>query len=327
LFEEIVSPTVTPLLKYVVFEKYTISQGQEDYRYVDNINEIVLIEENEQTARNTINSRENTSTPVNEGQYFFFAQSGIVKKLTNKSALSFTITLDYKVYQGRDKLKFQYIHNADYEARIDPGVTNIVDIYLLTKQYDIVFRQWVSGNLLEEPLPPSTDYLYNLLSPDLNRIKSLSDEIIYHPVKYKILFGAKASIDVQAVFKITKNPEVVISDNDLKTQVLSAINEFFALENWEFGDNFYFSELSAYVLKQVSPSIVNFTIVPRQSNLVFGSLFEIKSEKDQIFINGATIDDIEIISTITASAIKSAGIIEKEQTVLVQQSITSSGSN
>jgi hypothetical protein len=81
------------------------------------------------------------------------------------------------------------------------------------------------------------------------------------------------------------------------------------------------------VLKQVSPSIVNFTIVPRQSDLVFGSLFEIKSEKDQIFINGATIDDIEIISTITASAIKSAGLIEKEQTVLVQQSITSSGSN
>jgi hypothetical protein len=109
--------------------------------------------------------------------------------------------------------------------------------------------------------------------------------------------------------------------------VLSAINEFFALENWEFGDNFYFSELSAYVLKQVSPNIVNFTIVPRQSDLVFGSLFEIKSEKDQIFINGATIDDIEIISAITASAIKSAGLIEKEQTVLVQQSITSSGSN
>jgi hypothetical protein len=56
-------------------------------------------------------------------------------------------------------------------------------------------------------------------------------------------------------------------------------------------------------------------------------LFEIRSEKDQIFINGATIDDIEIIPTITASAIKSAGAIEKEQTVLIQQQITSSGSN
>jgi hypothetical protein len=332
LFEEIVAPNISneiiPLQdKYVIFEKYTISQGQEDYRYVDNSDEKVLIVENEQAARNTISSREETAFPINEGQYFYFVQSGIVKHLTNKSALSFSVTLDYRVYQGRDNLKFQYIHNADYESRIDPGVTNIVDIYLLTKQYDIVFRQWLGGNLVEEPLPPSTDYLYNLLSPDLNRIKSLSDEIIYHPVKYKILFGAKADTNVQAVFKITKNPEIVISDNDLKTQVLSAINEFFALENWEFGDNFYFSELSAYVLKQVAPNIVNFTIVPRQSDLVFGSLFEIKSEKDQIFINGATIDDIEIISTITASAIKSAGLIEKEQTVLVQQSITSSGSN
>jgi hypothetical protein len=332
LFEEIVAPNISneiiPLQdKYVIFEKYTISQGQEDYRYTDNSDEKVLIVENEQDARNIINSREETAFPINEGQYFYFVQSGIVKHLTNKGALSFSVTLDYRVFQGRDNLKFQYIHNADYESRIDPGVTNIVDIYLLTKQYDIVFRQWLSGELVEEPLPPSTDYLYNLLSPDLNRIKSLSDEIIYHPVKYKILFGARADTNVQAVFKITKNPEIVISDNDLKTQVLSAINEFFALENWEFGDNFYFSELSAYVVKQVAPSIVNFTIVPRQSDLVFGSLFEIKSEKDQIFTNGATIDDIEIIPTITASAIKSAGLIEKEQTVLVQQSITSSGSN
>jgi hypothetical protein len=184
----------------------------------------------------------------------------------------------------------------------------------------------LSNSLATEPLPPSSDSLYNLLSTDLNKIKSISDEIIYHPVKYKVLFGSKASPNLQATFKVVKNSEVVISDNDIKTRTLVAISEFFALENWDFGDNFYFSELSAYVMNKLSPNIVNFVIVPKNTGLSFGSLYEIRSEKDQIFINSATMDDIEIISTITASQIKSA-IILQEQTAISQQTITSSGSN
>ena len=216
--------------------------------------------------------------------------------------------------------------SADYEARIDPGITNIVDIFVLTKEYDLFYRQWLTDNLELEPLPPSTDFLYNLLAPTLNPIKSLSDEIIYHPVKYKILFGDKATPELQVIFKIVKNSEVVISDNDLKTKILNAINQFFALENWDFGDNFYFSELVAYVLNQLTPNIVNFTIVPKQNNLSFGSLYEIQAEKDQIFISGATINNIEIIPAITASLIKSQGQIENDEIIISQQQITSSGS-
>jgi hypothetical protein len=69
------------------------------------------------------------------------------------------------------------------------------------------------------------------------------------------------------VFKVVKNAEVVISDNDIKTRVLVAINNFFALDNWNFGDNFYFTELSTYVMNQLAPNIVNFVIVPKQSEL------------------------------------------------------------
>jgi hypothetical protein len=235
--------------------------------------------------------------------------------------------LNYRVYFGRSNIKFQYIHNADYESRIDPGLTNIVDIFILTKDYDKSFREWLDNTVTVEPLAPSSDFLYNMLSTDLNKIKSLSDEIIYHPVKYKVLFGPRASSDVQATFKIVKNPEVVISDNDAKSKVLSAINEFFALENWDFGDSFYFTELSAYVMNRLAPNIVNFIIVPSQATLTFGSLYEIRAEKDQIFINGATVTDIEVISAITASKIKSSGVITSTSTITSQQTITSAGNN
>lgn len=302
--------------QYVVLEKYSIAQGQEDYRYIDNTNDIVYISKNEfsvPTLKKVV------------GNYFYNEEKGLVYQWD--TGLVARVSLNYKVFAGRCNLKFQYIHNADYEARIDPGVTNLIDVYVLSKEYDIQYRQWISGGRNLEPLPPSGDTLYNLLSPELNKIKSISDEVIYHPVNYKVLFGSKASSDVQATFKVVKNEEIVISDNDIKSRVLIAVAEFFALENWEFGDNFYFSELATYVMNKLAPNIVNFIIVPKQSELSFGSLYEIRSEKDQIFINGATIDDIEIISAITASKIKSSGAIELEQRIVNKQTITSAGSN
>jgi hypothetical protein len=311
IFDDIVTTD-----SYVFLELYIIEQGQEDYRWFDNSQNIVIV----------LNSQPVSTTSYLDGQYFYFVDTNTVKRL-EKSTGKFIVSLDYKVYTGRSNIKFQYIHNADYESRVDPGLTNLVDMFILTKDYDKVFREWLADVVTTEPLPPSSDFLYNLLSTDLNKIKSISDEIIYHPVKYKVLFGPKASPDIQAVFKIVKNGEVVISDNDVKSKVLSAINEFFALENWDFGSNFYFTELSAYVMNRLAPNIVNFIIVPKQPTLTFGSLYEIQSEKDQIFINGATVNDIEIISSITASKLKSAGPISITSTTNSQQIITSAGNN
>jgi hypothetical protein len=317
IFDEIVSPNVNVTSKYVVLERYTIEQGQEDYRLFDNSNSTVLIYNDETEVTNL--------SLFNEGQYFYFINGDTVKKLDLINGL--VVSLDYIVYQGRNNLKFQYIHNADYETRIDPGLTNLIDVFILTKQYDKEFREWLDGIREAEPLPPSSDALYNLLSPELNKIKSISDEIIYHPAKYKVLFGSNASRDVQATFKIVKNAEVVISDNDVKSRVISAINEFFALDNWDFGDNFYFSELTTYVMNKLAPNIVTFILVPRDGDLSFGSLFEVRSEKDQIFISGATVDDIEIITAVTASKLQASGSITLNATVTNQQVITSSGIN
>jgi hypothetical protein len=80
-------------------------------------------------------------------------------------------------------------------------------------------------------------------------------------------------------------------------------------------------------MNRLAPNIVNFIIVPKQSTLSFGSLYEIRAEKDQIFINGATVNDIEIISAITASKIKSAGAITSNTVTISQQTITSAGNN
>ena len=305
--------TTTDAIRYIIQQKYTVSTGQEDYRYVDNSNSLVLFYP-DQLAIEAL-----SLYPI--GQYFYFINTDVVLQLLPNYDLQ--PSLDYQVYIGRDKLKFQYTHSATYASRIDPGSSNIIDIYVLTKLYDNTYRQWISGATIDEPLPPSSAELYDSLSPSLNLIKSISDEVIYHPVSYKVLFGALAAPELQASFQIIKTVGQVISDNDVKSQVIRAINQFFALENWDFGDTFYFTELATYVTTQLAPNISSIVIVPNQSSLHFGSLFEITSFGYELFINGATVNDVTIVTSITSSNINSTSGIQTPTSVTSQQAITS----
>jgi len=300
IFDVIIDETTNPLTKYVFLEKKTTSDAVEDYNYISQSDLGIIVLE----SKDSIGSL----TAYEDAQLFYYIETNVIERL-NKAAGTLTIVQDYKARLGRDGLKFQYVHAADANTRIDPSVSNIIDTYLLTRNYDTNFRQYLEGTTSSTPLPPSSDELYLNYGININKIKSLSDEVIYHPVKYKILFGDKAPTDLQAKFKIVKNPDQVINDNDLKSRVITAVNQFFALENWEFGETFYFSELSAYVMQELTPDLVTFVVVPNQSTQSFGSLFEVKSEADEIFISGATVDDIDIIDGVTASRLKADGSI------------------
>jgi hypothetical protein len=258
-----------------------------------------------------------------DGQYFYFVDTEVVKQLDLVSGI-LNPTLDYKVFVGRDKLRFQYTHGADYDSRIDPGASNIIDIYVLTNSYDRQFRQWLNGANINQPLPPSSGELNSLLSSNLNLIKATSDEIVYHPVKYRLLFGVNAETNLQAYFNVIKNPNSTVSDSNITARILTAINQFFALENWDFGDTFYFTEMASYITQQLSPNIVNFVIVPSGKALAFGGLFEITAGPDEIFISGATIENIDIVSAITPSLINSTGIVTTTSNVVSTQILTSS---
>jgi len=296
LFSDIVNPTTNISSKFIVEQRYVISNGQEDYKYVSNnptTGPVVIL--------NSSSAGAFSSYP--DGTYFYFIDTATVVKLNLTGVLKLVPTLDYKVYIGRSDLKFQYIHSADYDSRIDPGSSNIVDIYVLTKNYDTLFRQWLLAGGVE-PLPPSSDELNSLLSPNLNLIKSISDEIIYHPVNYKLLFGINADPSVQATFNVMINPNSAVSSSDVKARILTAINTFFSLDNWGFGDTFYFTELSTYVMNQLTPDVINFAIVPTQPGSYFGNLFEIHCPSDQILISSATTDNIVIVSGFTSTNLK-----------------------
>ena len=286
----------TPLTKIIIHEKYFTDAGVEEFRYVEST-DIEILES--QTNIQPLST-------YTDGQLFYFRDNNVFKKL-DASILELVTNSDYKAFIGRDKLKFHYIHVADTNNRIDPSASNIIDTYMLTKTYDRNYRLFLDGQLTQQPLPPSSDELFRSYGRELNKIKSISDEVIYHPVKYKELFGAAARSDLQATFKLVKNPDQVLNDNDVKTRCIDAINQYFALENWNFGDTFYFQELATYITNRLAPDLVSVVIVPDQVTQTFGSLFEIRSEVDEIFINSATVADIEIIDQITATRLNASG--------------------
>jgi hypothetical protein len=301
---------------FVFFEKYITNNHIEDFRYIRNDNNQFLIFLTENYVINL--------TQYTDGQLFYFYSSDTIKKY-NSTSSKLVVTRDYYAVVGRTDLYFHYLHNADSMTRIDPSSTNIIDIFLLTKDYDIQYRNWLTGNTEIKPLPPTSTNLLTTYGTSLNAIKSISDEVIYHPVSYKVLFGNKADIRLQAQFLVIKNTEQVITDNNVKTKIIQTINQFFALGNFDFGDTFYFSELSAYVMNQLTPYITSFVIVPTASNQTYGSLQELTSDPNEIFISGATVDNISIVDSITATNLKSSGYVLTTSTFDVNSTNLKSG--
>jgi hypothetical protein len=249
---------------------------------------------------------QSSETPVTGDLYYFYDSEFNVIKSYDQTLVNtgdpWIYQPDYIAKVGRNNLKFQYTHNSNDDRRIDPAKSNIIDVYLLTTEYDRLYRTWLTTGEGSEPLPQTSQSLDQNFSSSLDAIKTISDEIVFQPVNYKILFGSKAPANLQATFKAVRNSSRSASDNELKTRILNAIRDFFSLENWDFGQTFYFSELSTYVMNQLTPDITNFVIVPLSNN--FGSLYEITCLTNEIFINGAGIDNIEIIDAISASQLK-----------------------
>lgn len=212
----------------------------------------------------------------------------------------FTTVVDGNSY--RDSLYFQYKHNSPSRNRINPTPVNIVDLYVLTADYATSYVNWLRDTTgsLTEPVAPTTSSL-EIAYSTLDNFKPVSDTIIYNSAKFKPLFGAKADPSLQARFQVVINPAVSLTPNEIKTQVINAINAYFDVNNWNFGDTFYFSELAAYLHTTLAPNIASVLIVPVDDTLVFGNYFQINAEPWEIITSSATVDNIDIISAVTAA--------------------------
>jgi hypothetical protein len=212
---------------------------------------------------------------------------------------------EYTANKGRTNLKFQWRHYAPVDHRIDPAISNIIDIFVLTREYDTLMKTWYKNgaNVNLIPAPTSELQLRNSYA-DLEEYKMFSDQISWRPVKYKLMFGKSAASELQVKFKVVKLPNTNISDGEIKSRVITAIQNFFDVNSWDFGETFYFTELAGYIHKELVSSIASVVPVPLKESQSFGELFEVRCNPDELFFPTANVSDVEIIPANTATSLR-----------------------
>ena len=311
-FNTIVAPNVNPTTKNVFFQQIV------DF---DNLERYVLVEPgviNSQYA--TLDDIEVVKSQYIVGQVFYAygvyntttlvyttPPAFYILSLTTTGTTELVTTTDYITRVGRQDLFFQYRHNSSLTNRIDPGSTNIIDVYVVTQAYYTAYRNYIvdSTGTVPEPEPPSLDTLTTEYA-GLQDYKMISDNMIINSVDFKPLFGIKAAPELRATIKVIRASGSTASVSEIKSLVVSFINSYFAIENWNFGDTFYFSELSGYLHQNIGDVVSSVVLVPISPQKSFGDLYEIRSAPNQIFVNAATVADIQVIEALTSTNLKTA---------------------
>lgn len=198
---------------------------------------------------------------------------------------------------GRKDLRVQSTHVPLRDNRVDASTTNIVDMYVLTSNYNSAYRAWVNSGTQESTKPlPLTSYGLEKLMSSIIPYKSISDSIVFHPVNYKVIFGKNADSRNQVTIRITKSDTTRISDAEIRSRVITAINQYFTVDNWDFGETFYFTDMAAWIHKSLGGIISSIVLIPKQKQLTSNDLFQIPCEDNEIFISSATVNDVEVVS-------------------------------
>jgi hypothetical protein len=302
-FNEIVAPEINPTAKLVFLEKTV------DF---DNLERYLLVEQGR------VNSDYPDLTAIElikeqfvKGQIFYAYQSELFYQLTVSPVTGLRTLVDvsnsWLARTGRQDLYFQYRHNSPLTSRLDPGTTNIIDIYVVTAQYYTAYRNYVQDvtGTVPEPIPPTINELTNAYQ-GLQDYKMISDSVILNSVEFKPLFGNKADPTLRATIKVIKAFNSTASVSEIKNLVVTYLNQYFSIDKWDFGDTFYFSELASYLHDQLQGVISSVVLVPLDPQKSFGDLYEIRSAPNQIFVNAATVNNIEVIEALTSTNLRTA---------------------
>ena len=301
IFDEIVAPNVDSNLKLVFLQQVV------DF---DNLQRYILVEpgvvNSEYATQDAIELVKNEFVP---GQIFYAYTETMFYELiiTTAGVRSLQVRSDYISRTGRQSLYFQYRHNSPLTSRLDPGSTNIIDLYIVTLAYYTSYQNWIkdSTNTVTEPLPPTIDTLTTEYA-GLQDYKMISDNVIVNSVSFKPLFGAKAAESLRATIKVIPAQNTTVSVSEIKNLVVANMDAYFSIDKWNFGDTFYFSELAGYIHSQIGDIVSSVVLVPLSTQKSFGDLYEIRSAPNEIFVNAATVNDVEVIEALTSTNIKTA---------------------
>lgn len=277
--------------KFIFFKREESSYGYYEFKYTTDIKVI-----------NTMD----VDTELTQGVYYVIGglNNGFIR--VDKKGYKVKVDEEYRVYNGRTGLIAQYKHYTTDHIRIDPVPSAFIEMYVLTAQNYKAVMDWKSDtNRSIETFPayPTNYELMTQFAP-LEENKMISDEMIWRPLKYKLLFGKEADEKLRADIKVTKKATSLVADNIIRQRVLLYMEEFFNDSKWFNSKEFNYTELATYIHQRMSGDITNCVIVPLYDGYKFGKLYQIRFEEYEIPLNVATLDNIKVIPYISDDNIK-----------------------
>jgi hypothetical protein len=311
-YNEVVNPSYTPQL-LLFWVNTTDSSGYQYWQPIQipltqifqNVNQLppITVIINGQTVINTYWTPGKIVYITNQtfGQGIMYQYQSISAEVVGTLV---DVTSNYKIRIGRNNLSFLWVHYAPTDQRINPAVTNVIDMYVLTSAYDTNLRNWIAtnGSLSTLPVPETSAQLAANFS-NLDQYAMMTDQMVWHPVTYVLLFGPQAAPELQANFLVVPVPGTTFTNNQIQSLVIQSINQYFALSNWDFGDSFFFTEMAAYVHQNLATIIGSIVMRPISAQAVFGDLFEIQVGPDQIPISCATVNNVQIVQSLNDSVL------------------------
>jgi len=193
----------------------------------------------------------------------------------------------YKREEGRFPLNFAWFYTTPRLHLVDPAPSNIIDTFIVTRGYYQGLQRWLENKTDTKPTEPTPLDLRTAYN-QLLESRMISDTVILQSGSIKILFGDKAIPELQAKFKVIRPTVNNLTDNEVKVKIVETIRTFFDINDWGFGETFYFTELSASIHNNLGPEINSVVLVPTFNTNQFGDLFQVQSRENELFATDIT---------------------------------------
>lgn len=198
---------------------------------------------------------------------------------------------------------YLWLHRTPRYHLVDPAASNIIDMYVIPRGVYTLQKQWLNGKLPSQPALPSSFQLRNDYSYLLQN-KMISDTVVLHPGKLKVIIGEHAADVLKGTIKVIRSASRNLTGNQIKTLITDIVNEYFDINKWEFGETFFFSELAAFIHTKLPVDIDSVVFVPTYQTHLFGDLLQVTAKEDEIIQPSISVNDIEIVESLNPRILK-----------------------
>jgi hypothetical protein len=85
----------------------------------------------------------------------------------------------------------------------------------------------------------------------------VSDTVVMHSGRIKFILGQKSDPEDRVVVKVTKSPVARLTNSQIALEIMNVVTRFFDIQNWDFGQTFYTTQLIGLIHQRLATEIVS----------------------------------------------------------------------